>query len=47
MAKAIRLMETGLIDAEAIISHRFPLGRIHDALAVMQTPEHNKIIIHP
>jgi len=47
MAKSIRLMETGLINTEAIISHRFPLAKIHEALAVMDTPDHNKIIIHP
>ena len=47
MAKSIRLMETDLINTEAIISHRFPLAKIHEALAVMETPEHNKIIIHP
>jgi threonine dehydrogenase-like Zn-dependent dehydrogenase len=47
MTKAIRLLETGLIDTEQIISHRFPLSRIHEALEVMGTPEHNKIIIHP
>ncbi|HUV04353.1 MAG TPA: alcohol dehydrogenase catalytic domain-containing protein [Armatimonadota bacterium] len=47
MQKAIRLMETGLIDTERIISHRFPLAQIHEALEVMASPEHNKIIIHP
>ena len=47
MARAIRLMETGLVDTEKIISHRFPLSRIHQALEVMASPEHNKIIIHP
>ena len=47
MMKAIRLMETGLVDAERIISHRFPLERIHEALAVMASPLRNKIIINP
>ena len=47
MSKAIRLMETGLVDTERIISHRFPLSQIHEALDVMASPEHNKIIIHP
>ena len=46
MAKAIRLMETGLVDTEAIISHRFPLKQIHDAIEVMGTADRNKIIIH-
>ena len=47
MTKAIRLMETGLVDTEKIISHRFPLSRIHEAIEVMSTPERNKVIIHP
>jgi L-iditol 2-dehydrogenase len=47
MTKAIRLMETGLIDTERIISHRFPLSRIHEAIEVMSTPERNKVIINP
>ena len=47
MAKSIRLMETGLIDTEKIISHRFPLSRIHEALDVMASPERNKVIVNP
>ncbi|MGB9620118.1 MAG: hypothetical protein ACPL7K_06885, partial [Armatimonadota bacterium] len=47
MTRAIRLMETGLVDAERIISHRFPLSRIHEALEVMASPERNKVIINP
>lgn len=47
MSKAIRLMETGLVDTEEIVSHRFPLSRIHEAINVMSSPDHNKIIINP
>lgn len=47
MLHAIRLMECGLVDTEQIISHRYPLTRIHDALEVMGKPERNKIIINP
>jgi threonine dehydrogenase-like Zn-dependent dehydrogenase len=47
MSKAIRLMETGLVDPEEIISHRFPLTEIHEALEVMGSPNHNKVIINP
>ncbi len=32
MTKAIRLMERGLVPVERIISHRFPLAQIHEAL---------------
>jgi len=47
MVKAIRLMETGIVDAERIISHRFPLSKIHEALEVMSGRERNKIIVNP
>ena len=47
MSRAIRLMETGLIDIERIISHRFPLTDIHAALEVMAGPDRNKVIINP
>lgn len=47
MSRAIRLMETGLVDAERIISHRFPLSRIHDAVEMMGRPERNKVIVQP
>ncbi len=47
MARAIRLMEAGLIDIEQIISHRFPLADIHSALEVMGSPNRNKVIINP
>lgn len=47
MAQAIRLMESGLIDVERTISHRFPLSEMHQATEVMGSPDHNKIIINP
>jgi threonine dehydrogenase-like Zn-dependent dehydrogenase len=47
MTKAIRLMEAGLVDTEKIISHRFPLSEIRQAVEVMGGPEHNKVMIHP
>jgi len=47
MSKAIRLMTSGLVDVEAAISHRFPLSRIHEAVEVMGSPEHNKVIVCP
>ena len=46
MQRAIRLMETGLVNPEHIISHRFPLTSIHDALKVMEGKERNKVMIH-
>jgi len=47
MARAIRLMESGLIDIEKVISHRFPLTRIHEAMDLMAQPNRNKVIINP
>ncbi len=47
MLKAIRLMASGLVNPEPIISHRFPLADIHKAVEIMALPERNKVIIHP
>ncbi len=47
MQRAIRLMETGLVNPEKIVSHRFPLKDIHEAVRMMGQPERNKIIINP
>ena len=47
MSRAIRLMETGLMDIEEVISHRFPLTEMHKAIEVMESPERNKVIVNP
>lgn len=47
MQRAIRLMETGLVDPERIISHRFRLQDLPEALEVMGQPNRNKVMIHP
>ncbi len=47
MHNAIRLMERGLVDPEKIVSHRFPLSKIHKAVETMGTPGRNKVIINP
>jgi len=47
MRKATRLMESGLVDPERIISHRFPLAQIDQAIDVMGSPERNKVMINP
>jgi L-iditol 2-dehydrogenase len=47
MTKAVRLLETGLIDMEKVISHRFKLSDIDKAMEVMASPEHNKVVINP
>jgi L-iditol 2-dehydrogenase len=47
MTRAIRLLETGLVDAERIVSHRFRLREIDQALAVMSGPQRNKVVVQP
>lgn len=47
MMKSIRLQETGLVSTDKIISHRFPLTKIHEAVEVMGTGERNKVVIKP
>ena len=47
MSMAIRLMERGLVDTGRIITHRFPLAQVHAAMAVMATPDRNKVIVNP
>jgi len=47
MARAIRLMERGAVDAGAIISHRYPLADIHKAVEVMGQSERNKVMVNP
>ena len=47
MARAIRLMERGLVDPERIITHRFPLERFSEALEVLAGADSTKVIIQP
>lgn len=47
MQKAIRLMESGLVNPEKIISHRFSLEELPEAIEVMGQPERNKVMINP
>lgn len=45
MTMAIRLMERGLVNTEEIISHKFPLEQINQAMEAMDQPERNKVVI--
>lgn len=47
MEKSIRLMERGLVNPELVITHRFPLARIEDAIEAMASGEKNKVIVNP
>ena len=47
MQMAIRLLETGLVNTEEIITHRFPLEQVHRAFETMDQPDRNKVIVNP
>ena len=47
MSRAIRLMEGSLVDTEQVISHRFPLTEIGQAIEVMESPDRNKVVVNP
>ncbi|MBO4618748.1 MAG: alcohol dehydrogenase catalytic domain-containing protein [Victivallales bacterium] len=46
MQQAIRLMERNLVDPAKIVSHRFALKDIYEAVKVMGQRDRNKVIIH-
>ncbi len=47
MHRSLKLMECGLVDPEKIITHRFSLSQIHDAVECMASGERNKVMINP
>ena len=47
MQRSIRLMEKGFVDSNKIITHKFKLDDINEAMKTMKTPERVKIIIKP
>ena len=47
MENAIRLMARNLVNPEKVISHRFPLLQIAEAIETMGSPQRNKVIINP
>lgn len=47
MQQSIRLMEKGIIDSSKIITHRFSLDKIKEAMNKMKISERIKIIINP
>ena len=47
MQRSIRLMEKGFVDPNKIITHKFKLDDIKEAMSTMKTPERVKIIIKP
>ena len=47
MQRSIRLMEKGFVDSNKIITHKFKLDDINEAMNTMKAPERVKIIINP
>jgi len=47
MIKAIRIMERGLIDPSQIITHRFGLTQITEAMETMGRKDRNKVMVFP
>jgi L-iditol 2-dehydrogenase len=45
--RAIRLVESGLVDVRTLVTHRFPLEKTAEAFAVAQRREGLKIIVEP
>ncbi|MCR4413522.1 MAG: hypothetical protein NUV77_13965, partial [Thermoguttaceae bacterium] len=44
---AVKLLERGLVRVEPLITHRFPLDRIHDAFQTMESKQGMKVVVHP
>ena len=47
MINAAKIIERGLIDPTRIITHRFPLTKMNEAMEVMGQTERNKVMIFP
>jgi len=46
LEQALKTIEKGF-DPSKIVTHTFPLERIHEAFELMKTPNRNKVIIYP
>jgi L-iditol 2-dehydrogenase len=44
---AVELLEAGIVRVDPLITHTFPLTRIHDAFETMESRRGMKIIVHP
>jgi L-iditol 2-dehydrogenase len=45
--RAIRLVQTGQVDVESLVTHRFPLEQTPAAFAAAQSREGLKVIVEP
>lgn len=44
---AVRLIERGMVRVNPLITHRFPLGSIHEAFQTMESRQGMKVVIRP
>lgn len=44
---AVRLLEKGLVRVAPLITHRFPLSRVHEAFATSEGRDGMKVVVHP
>ena len=45
--KTARIMESGILPLDKLVSHRFPLSRIHEGIELLRKGKGIKIIIYP
>jgi (R,R)-butanediol dehydrogenase/meso-butanediol dehydrogenase/diacetyl reductase len=45
--KTARLMESGTLPLERIVSHRLPLSKIHEGIELLRQGQAIKVILHP
>jgi L-iditol 2-dehydrogenase len=45
--RAIRLVESGMVDVRSLVTHRFPLEEFDQAFSTAQRREGLKVIIEP
>ncbi|NMB24111.1 MAG: zinc-binding dehydrogenase, partial [Firmicutes bacterium] len=46
-ARAIKLISSGVVQVEPLVSHRFPLGEIHAALEMHSSGTASKVMVIP
>jgi len=44
---AVRLIENKMVRVRPLITHTFPLSKIHEAFQIMETRQGMKIVVHP